>query len=301
MRAGTLGLVLSALLSLASLGLMLSPGLQYGIDFRGGAQIEVHTASGSIETLRSALAAADLDGVSIQEFDGGRGYQMRMPLPADATGGVALVGAIKTAVLSVAPDASFGPSGEVGARVSADFADLSIIAVMMAGLGMLGYLWFRFENHFAVAAILTIALDLTKTLGFFALSGIEFNLTSVAALLALIGYSVNDKVVVFDRAREILRAEPDADLVTVLNRSISTTLTRTLLTSATTILALLPMAVFGGAAVASFAQPLLFGIVVGTSSSIFIASPILLRLGRRRERLGLQQLGQQVELMDDRP
>ena len=155
---------------------------------------------------------------------------------------------------------------------------------------MLAYLWFRFESHFAWAATLTIALDLTKTIGFFALAGVEFNLTAVAALLALMGYSVNDKVVVFDRIRENIRKTPDRPMLELLNDSISSTLTRTVFTSVTTFLALLPMGIAGGAAVASFALPMLFGIVIGTSSSVFIASPILYYLGQRRSRKGLAQL-----------
>lgn len=301
MRAGTAGLVLSALLSLGSVALLFAPGLHYGIDFSGGALLEVQTQQTSIETLRSAFADGALGEVSIQEFGSAYEFQLRAPLPDAGESSTVLLDAMKAAVQSVAPEAEFPRAEVVGPRVSGDFMDLSVTAVFVAALGMLGYLWFRFENHFAIAAILTIALDLTKTMGFFVLSGVEFNLTAVAALLALIGYSVNDKVVVFDRVREYLRADPDADFTDVLNRSITSTLTRTLLTSGTTFLALLPMALFGGAAVASFAQPLLFGIVVGTSSSIFIAAPILQRLGQRRARLGLPQLEQKVEVMDDRP
>src|SRR5690606_8328730 len=131
-----------------------------------------------------------------------------------------------------------------------------------------------------MAAVVTIGLDLTKTLGFFALTGIEFNLTAVAALLALIGYSVNDKVVVFDRIRENLRANTQQDFAQLVDRSITTTLTRTVFTSLSTLLAILPMGIWGGGAVSSFALPLLFGIVVSTSCSIFIAAPNVLMLGR---------------------
>src|SRR5690606_15610543 len=134
----------------------------------------------------------------------------------------------------------------VGPRVSGDFADASILALLIAGAGMLGYLWFRFESHFAVGAILTIVLDLTKTIGFFVLAGVEFNLTAVAALLALVGYSINDKVVVFDRIREKFRATPERPLVEMFNEAITSTLTRTIFTSMTTFLAILPMAVAGG-------------------------------------------------------
>ncbi|HWK55178.1 MAG TPA: protein translocase subunit SecD, partial [Hyphomicrobiales bacterium] len=299
MRAGTAGLVLSALLSLGSVALLLAPGMHYGIDFGGGALLEINTPTATIETLRAAIAQGPLQDVSIQEFGAAHEFQLRMPLPDQEEQSAALIDALKTTVQQADPAAEFLRAEVVGPRVSGDFIELSVLAVLAAGGGMLLYLWFRFENHFALAAILTIALDLTKTLGFFVLSGVEFNLTAVAALLALIGYSVNDKVIVFDRVRENLRATPDEPLAEILNRSISSTLTRTLLTSGTTFLALVPMAIFGGAAVASFAQPLLFGIVVGTSSSIFIASPILLRLGLRRERQGLAQLEQSTMTGED--
>ena len=186
----------------------------------------------------------------------------------------------------------------VGPSVSGGFFDTSVLAVILAGIGMFGYLWLRFERYFAVGAMLTLALDLTKTLGFFALTGLEFNLTAVAALLALIGYSVNDKVVVFDRIRENLRAGTTKPLRELIDESLTSTLTRTLFTSLTTFLALLPMGVAGGAAVASFALPLLFGVVVGTSSSILIAAPIVLVLGERAM-LAAQQARSTPRATDD--
>ncbi len=297
MRASVAGLVVSALLSTISVGLLFKPGLEYGIDFSGGALLEVKTSGTSIEELRNALIVVDAGEVSVQEYgdqtDSGAGYLVRVPMQQAESGtNSSLIDQLKAAVLTVAPAADFPRAELVGPRVSGDFADMSILAVLLAGLGMLAYLWFRFENHFAIAAVITIALDLTKTIGFFALTGVEFNLTAVAALLALIGYSVNDKVVVFDRIRENLRLMPDKPLVELLNQSITATLTRTLFTSLSTMVAVLPMAIAGGAAVSSFALPMLFGIIISTSSSIFIAAPIVLFLGKRRERLGLSQLHQ---------
>jgi SecD/SecF fusion protein len=149
---------------------------------------------------------------------------------------------------------------------------------------MLAYIWFRFEWHFAVGAIATLMLDVTKTVGFFAITGLEFNLTAIAALLTLIGYSVNDKVVVYDRMRENMRLFRTMPLRELIDRSINETLARSLYTSVTAFLAMLPMAVWGGSAVASFAIPMTFGIAVAASSSIFIAAPILLFLGDWRKR-----------------
>lgn len=291
MRGRVIGLVVSAVLSVASVMLFIQPGLKYGVDFTGGTLVEVQATSLTVEQIRSTLHSHALGEASIQEADGAGRYLVRLPTskpsPGESSG---QVDTLKSAVQSAQPDATFPRVDMVGPKVSGGFSDATILAVLLAGGGMLGYLWIRFESHFALAATLTIALDLTKTIGFFALTGIEFNLTAVAALLALIGYSVNDKVVVFDRVRENLRQTPNKPMLELLNASISSTLTRTLFTSVTTFLALLPMGIAGGHAVASFALPMLFGIVVGTSSSVFIASPILLLLGQRRARKGLPQL-----------
>ncbi|HTF97816.1 MAG TPA: protein translocase subunit SecD [Cellvibrio sp.] len=291
MRARYAGLIASAILSLASVFLFFKPDLEYGIDFSGGSVIEVQAPGVSVSNLREQLSKHHFHQVSLQEFGNEGHYLMRLPLQSIddvATGNLAQ--AVKDQVLKLAPDASFPRTEMVGPRVSGDFGDATILAIILAGLGMLGYLWIRFESHFALAATLTLALDLTKTIGFFALAGIEFNLTAVAALLALIGYSVNDKVVVFDRIRENLRIDPNKPLMQLLNESITSTLTRTIFTSVVTFLALLPMGIAGGSAVSSFALPMLFGIVIGTSSSILIAAPIVHWLGQRRLQKGLSQL-----------
>ncbi|OZY86975.1 protein translocase subunit SecDF [Cellvibrio mixtus] len=291
LRARFFGLMASAVLSLASVFLFFSPGLDYGIDFSGGTVIEVQAPDTNVAALRKGLADEGKGQVAIQEFGNDGHYLLRLPMPSaeDVANGTS-VQAVKSAVTAIAPDAAFPRVEMVGPRVSGDFGDATILAIILAGLGMLGYLWVRFESHFALAATLTLALDLTKTIGFFALAGVEFNLTAVAALLALIGYSVNDKVVVFDRIRENLRLTPDKPLVQLLNESITSTLTRTIFTSVTTFLAILPMAIAGGSAVSSFSLPMLFGIVIGTSSSILIAAPIVMLLGERRMRKGKSQL-----------
>lgn len=291
LRGRFIGISVSIILSLAAIALFIKPGLEYGIDFSGGSVIEVQAPDTSVDVLRKGLQQHNFSQVAIQEFGAEGSYLMRLPMEdAAAVASGAMVEGVKSAVLDVSPDAKFPRTEVVGPRVSGDFTDATILAILLAGTGMLAYLWFRFESHFAIGATLTLALDLTKTIGFFALAGVEFNLTAVAALLALIGYSVNDKVVVFDRIRENLRLTPDKPLALLLNDSITSTLTRTVFTSVTTFLALLPMAVAGGSAVASFALPMLFGIVVGTSSSIFIAAPVVYWMGQRRLRRGLSQL-----------
>lgn len=291
MRARVTGLVVSAVLSVAAIGLFVHPGLKYGVDFTGGTVVEVQAGTATVEQLRTTLQSHGLGEAAIQEFGADGRFLVRLPVAQGELGATAeQVASLKSAVTSAQPDAEFPRVDMVGPKVSGGFSDATILAVLLAGAGMLAYLWVRFESHFALAATLTIALDITKTIGFFVLAGVEFNLTAVAALLALIGYSINDKVVVFDRIRENLRRTPERPMLELLNESISSTLTRTVFTSVTTFLALLPMGIAGGAAVASFALPMLFGIVIGTSSSVFIASPILYYLGQRRARKGLSQL-----------
>jgi SecD/SecF fusion protein len=284
MRARFFGLALSALLSIGALVLLVQPGLNRGVDFAGGTSIEVQApAHVTVETLRDGLARQGLTDAAIQQFGAPGDFLIRSPVHAGDEGGAGgmVIEEIKSAVRTVSTEATFPRVEMVGPRVSQTFIETAVLAVMLAGLGMLGYLWLRFEWPFAVAAVLTLALDLTKMLGFLALLGIEFNLTAIAALLTLIGYSVNDKVVVFDRIRENLRLGPDMPLRDLFDASITATLSRTIFTSLTTFLAIVPMALAGGAAVASFALPMLFGIVVGTSSSIFIAAPIVLLLAER--------------------
>lgn len=296
MRGRYLGLAASLVLSLASLALFVHPGLKYGIDFTGGTVVEVQAPDTTAQDLRTALQQHDLGHAAIQAFGQSGQYLVRLPmLDAAEVASGDTVQALKAAVLGQVDQAEFPRVEMVGPKVSGNFAHASILAILLAGAGMLAYLWLRFEYHFALAATLTIALDITKTVGFFVLAGVEFNLTAVAAVLALIGYSINDKVVVFDRVRENLRLTPDKPLLELLNDSISSTLTRTVFTSVTTFLALLPMGVAGGSAVASFALPMLFGIVIGTSSSVLIASPILFYLGQRRMQQGLAQLRPSAE------
>ena len=291
MRGRFIGITVSAILSLASIALFFQPGLKYGIDFSGGSVIEVQAPNTDVDQVRQALRDKGFEQAAIQEFGENDYYLVRLPMErAEQVASGESIEKIKSAVQELSSEASFPRVEMVGPKVSGDFRDATILASIFAGFGMLAYLWIRFEYHFALAATVTIALDLTKTIGFFVVTGVEFNLTAVAALLALIGYSVNDKVVVFDRVRENLRLTPDKPMLELLNESITSTLTRTVFTSTTTFLALIPMVIAGGSAVASFALPMLFGIVIGTSSSVFIAAPIVFWMGQYRVRKGLSQL-----------
>ncbi|XOV81006.1 MAG: protein translocase subunit SecD [Aestuariibacter sp.] len=290
LRFGKRTVTASLLLTTISIGLFLNPGLHYGVDFTGGTLIEVVAPEMDVENLRDALQPLSHANITIQEYGNAHHFLLQAPMTDEGAESMMLLDGIKATIVDHSPEANFLKVDAVGPKVSGEFADLSILALLIASTGMLVYLWIRFEQHFALAAIVTIVLDLAKTIGFFALLGLEFNLTAIAALLALIGYSINDKVVVFDRVRELFRLQPEAPIADVMNRAISSTLTRTLFTSVTTLLALLPMAVAGGDAVTSFALPMIFAVVMGTSSTIFIASPILAALAKRRAAQGKSQL-----------
>jgi SecD/SecF fusion protein len=288
MRARFLGIALSAILSLASLALFFSPGLNYGIDFKGGIQIQVALSSPvPLQQVRTSLDRLGLGEISIQEFGESGNLLIRAERqPGSEQNQTAALEKIQGAVKALDARAVFQSSEVVGPKVSGELASAGALAVFLASLAMLAYIWFRFEWHFAVGAIATLVLDVTKTVGFFAITGLEFNLTAIAALLTLIGYSVNDKVVVYDRMRENMRLFRTMPLRELIDRSINETLARSLYTSVTAFLAMLPMAVWGGSAVASFAIPMTFGIAIAASSSIFIAAPILLFLGDWRKKRG---------------
>jgi SecD/SecF fusion protein len=289
MRARFLGIGLSLLLSAASVGLFLSPGLAYGIDFKGGIQLEVSSPEPlDLEGMRSAMGGLGLGEVTLQTI-GDASVLLRVERqPGGEVAQTQAVETVKAAVTDFAPEAKIDRSEVVGPKVSGELAQAGLLAVGAAMLAMLGYIWWRFEWHFAVGAIATLLLDATKTIGFFALTGLDFNLAAVAAVLTIIGYSVNDKVVVYDRMRENMRLHKAMPLRGIIDLSINQVMARCVYTSATTALAMLPLALWGGPAVASFAIPMLFGVVIATTSSIFIAAPILLFLGDgRRKRRGM--------------
>ena len=286
MRGRYIGIAVSALLSLASIGLFITPGLNYGVDFKGGIQMEVATSGpADLARLRTGLDGLGLGEIALQEFGGPSNVLVRAERqPGSEEAQTQAVQAIRAKLAEIEPGSQIERTEVVGPKVSGELATAGILSVVLASLAMLAYIWVRFEWPFAVGAIATLVLDVTKMVGFFALTGLDFNLTAIAALLTLIGYSVNDKVVVYDRMRENMRLYKQMSLRDLIDRSINETLARSLYTSVTAFLAILPMAIWGGSAVESFAVPMVFGIVVAASSSVFIAAPILLFLGDWRSR-----------------
>ena len=220
----------------------------------------------------------------MQRFGDDSTVLIRLPTQPTEAGTEIAVSKVRAALEKSIQGAKIVRVDAVGASVSSELFRNGLYALGISLLMILAYIWFRFEWQFAVGAVVTLILDVTKAIGFLALTRIEFDLVMVAAILTILGYSTNDKVVVYDRVRENLRKYKTMPLRDLIDLSINETLNRTLGTSMTVFLASLPLALFGGASISGFAWVMLFGIVVGTSSSIFIAAPILLFLGEKRLR-----------------
>ena len=287
MRGRFMGLIVSALLSTASVLLFFYPGLQKGIDFSGGVVMEVRTPGpADFGKIRAALAAEGLNEPGVQRFGDESSVAIRLGAQPSPAATEQMVNKVRAALDQAQPGSKVLRTDAVGASVSAELFRNGMLALGISMLMILVYIWFRFEWQFAVGAVATLILDITKTIGFLVITRFEFDLVMVGAILTVLGYSTNDKVVVYDRVRENLRKYKTMPLRDLIDLSINETLSRTLGTSATVFLASLPLALFGGTTLSGFAWVMLFGIVVGTSSSIFIAAPILLFLGENRLRRG---------------
>ncbi|WP_179038615.1 protein translocase subunit SecD [Rhizobium leguminosarum] len=301
MKARFFGVTVSALLSIASVVLFIYPGLNYGVDFRGGIQMAVKTqGAAELAKFREGLDSLGLGEITLQSFGDKSSILVRAQRQEGGEEAqTAAVTKLKAEVAKIDPTATVEGTDVIGPKVSGELAWAGILSVVIASFAMLLYIWVRFEWPFAVGAIVTLVLDVTKAIGFFAITGLDFNLTAIAAILTLVGYSVNDKVVVYDRMRENMRLYKSMPLREIIDKSINETLARSLYTNATAFLALVPMAIWGGSAVSSFAIPMVFGILVAGASSIFIAAPILLFLGdwRRRHAKGAPATDEAVEII----
>jgi preprotein translocase subunit SecF len=259
-------------------------GLNLGIDFRGGVLLEVRTPGpADLALMRSTLGELDLGEVSLQTAGSDEQVMIRAKAPeGDEVAQRAAVERIKTALDErLGAGLSYQRAEFVGPRVSQELLINSIWAVLISLLGVLLYLWFRFEWQYGIGAIASLIHDVSATIGIYALSGIEFNLTSVAAVLTIVGYSLNDTVVIYDRVRENLRRYKAMPLEQLLDRSINETLARTMMTSLTTLVALLPLWLFGGEVIRGFTIIMIWGVVIGTYSTIYIATPVLYYLNLR--------------------
>ena len=284
MKARNVGLGLSVVLSLASVFLFFKPGLNLGVDFSGGIVVEIRTDKHVSENeLRATLDKLNVGLPALQQF-GEDDWIIRLKSQTTDAGQQATVKAVQARLQEDLPGTQIRRVEAVGAAVSGELFRSGMTALALASIAMLAYIWFRFEWQFGVGAVVTMLLDVTKTIGFYVLFDLQFNLTSIAAILTIMGYSINDKVVVYDRVRENLRLYRKMPLRELIDRSINEVLARTVSTSLSIFLATVPLALFGGEALEEFAWVLLFGVVLATSSSIGIAAPILLYLGENRLR-----------------
>ncbi|WP_332695602.1 protein translocase subunit SecF [Bosea sp. (in: a-proteobacteria)] len=275
----------SAIYSILTLVLFLTVGLNFGIDFRGGTLLEMQAKSGKpdIAQVRQTANAFGFGEVEVQEFGSSGELSMRFALQPG--GEVAQQGVVTRAREAFSKDFEFRRVETVGPRVSGELVQAGTLGIVLAIIGVLIYLWFRFEMQLAIGAIVGTLHDIVLTLGFFLITQLEFNLTSIAAILTIVGYSLNETVVVFDRTRELLRRYKTMPVEELLDLSVNSTLSRTAITSTTTVLALIALVFFGGSAIEGFALVMLFGVVVCTYSAMNISTPVLLYLDVRAGRL----------------
>lgn len=274
---------LSAAASILATVLFFSVEMNYGIDFRGGTSIEVQskTATADSAAVRARLSELNLGDVQVQEF--GANNTLLIRVEGQNAGDNAEQSVVEKVRGELASEYDFRRVESVGPTVSSELAWSGTIGVLAAMLAMLIYIWFRFEWQFALGAILATVHDVTMMVGLYVVTGIEFNLTSIAAILTVVGYSINDTVVVYDRVRENLRKYKKMPIEQLLDLSMNQTLSRTVLTGVTTLLALISLYLFGGEVIQSFTLAMIFGILVGTYSSIFIAGPLLILFRLRPE------------------
>jgi len=271
---------ISAVLTIIAITLYFVHGLNFGIDFRGGMLLEIQEKSGpaDIAKLRTQLGSLGLGDVQLQQFGGPSNVLIRI---AEQPGGdAAQQAAIQKVRSSLGEGIEYRRVEVVGPRVSGELLAFGTVGLMLAIVGILIYLWFRFEWQFALGAMVANVHDIVLTIGFMSVTQIDFDLTSIAALLTILGYSLNDTVVIYDRIRELLRRYKKMPMEDLLNASINSTLSRSIITHVTVTLALLALLLFGGKAIHSFTATMMFGVVlVGTYTSIFIAAPMLIYLG----------------------
>lgn len=271
----------SVILVLVSIGLFFGKGLNLGIDFRGGILIEAQSQNAvEVAKFRSDLSRLSLGDISIQSFGSERDILIRVQRQEGDES--AQIAAIQRITETLGENFDIRRTEFVGPTIGAELTEKGMLAVGCALLAIMIYIWFRFEWQFSIAAVIALGHDVISTVGLFALASFEFNLATVAAILTIAGYSINDTVVVFDRVRENLRKYKSWEQAKILNKSLNETLSRTVMTSVTTSLALLAIIIFGGAVLRDFALAMLWGVTIGTYSSIFVAVGVISRFDLKR-------------------
>ena len=270
--------ILSGILIIASLVFLVFKGLNFGVDFKGGTLIELRTdtSSANITKIRDSFNQMNLGDVSVKNF--GNETDFVVKFEKQNSNDPQFIEEIKTKLSKSIGTVDFRRVENVGPKVSAELLRSGVIAIALSLAAMLLYIWIRFEWQFSLGAILALFHDVIITLGVFSVFSLEINLSIVAAVLTIVGYSMNDTVVIFDRVRENLRKYADVKIFELTNISINETLSRTIITSVTTLLALLSIFIFGGEILKGFSLAMILGVIFGTYSSIYIANPVLVSL-----------------------
>ena len=273
----------SAILSILSIIMFFTWGMNFGIDFSGGILIELRAKTGQADMaqLRGLGEHLKIGAIEVQGF--GNAGDVSMRLGPQTGGDQALQATVAKLKTAVGDGYEFRRVESVGPRVSGELVQSGTLGVVISIIAVLMYLWFRFEWQFAVGAVIATMHDLLLTVGFFSVTQLEFNTTSIAAILTIVGYSLNEAVVVLDRIREMMRKYKKISIADMIDLSINAVLPRTIMTATTVFLALLALVLFGGEVIRSFSLAMMWGIFVGTYSSIFICTPILIYLGVRNE------------------
>lgn len=281
-KARWIAFSLTLVLTIASLTLIATRGLNLGVDFVGGLMIEAEFKQPvSLDTLRNQVNRMGVGESSLQQFGSSNVVSIRLPLPESTDEGAtnAVVKKVQAQLAAEYPGVQFRRTDTVSGKVSGELIRTGVIAVVLSIIGIALFSWFRFEWQFGMSTAVAIVHDVIMTLGFFALTQIEFDLSIVAAVLTIVGYSINDKIVIDDRIRENLRKYRKMDMRALVDLSVNETLPRTVMTSLTLIIALGALLIFGGEVIRGFTAAMILGIVVGTYSSIYVSSSLLISLG----------------------
>lgn len=281
LRWRTPAIWLSILMIVGSIALVAVKGLNFGVDFEGGLMMEVRFEQPvDLDELRRTVAATNSGDANLQLFGDPHTVAVRLPLPPGDDAAVqSVVKNVQTAIEEANPGAEFRRVESVSGTVSGELIRDGALAILFAMIGISIYIWFRFEWQFGLGAMFALVHDVALTFGFFALTQLEFDLNIVAAMLTIVGYSLNDTIVIYDRIRENLRKYRKMEIADVLNLSINETLSRTIVTSLSMVLALGTLVVLGGSVLFGFSVAMLLGIGIGTYSSIFVGAPLLMWLG----------------------
>jgi preprotein translocase subunit SecF len=277
-----IGFIVSIALTIGSLGLLFDRGLNLGIDFTGGILMEIHTEKAAdLAPMRDILNKQGFGEVSLQNIGTPHDVMVRIQVSKEDNQATVTAKVKEVLASQISGAIDYRKIDYVGPTVGEELVHNGVIAVLLSFAAIMIYVWFRFEWQYGVGAILALLHDSIMIVGFFALTGYEFGLTAVAAILTIVGYSINDSVVIFDRIRENMRRFKKMPVFDILNNSINDTLSRTILTASTTLLAALSLFLFGGDVIRGFSAAMVFGVIIGTYSSIYISAPTLIYLNIR--------------------